>query len=113
MGVLRRSCPDVSLLAGRGCVPGVLRVSIRRHAARSWLHLHLLCAPRSAPGAGCGPCAFAPEPVLVALGMVSHLLRVRRGENCQSRLFLASSHGNGRLLPERPFAYLDRMVRAA
>src|SRR5215472_19376353 len=128
MVVFRRSCPDVSLLARhcgiggsglqslaarelgavfslfpflRGCGSGVLRVSIGRHVARSRLHLHLLCAARSAPGAGSGTCAFAPEPVLVAVGMVSHLLRVRRGENCQSRLFLASSHGNGRLLSER------------
>src|SRR5262249_19690070 len=113
MVVFRRSCPDVSLLAGRGGVAGgdilslaahrpgplfcllpVLRgssagvfgIPIGRHAARSRVHLHLLCAARSAARAGCPTCALAPEPVLVALGMVPHLLRIRRGQNCQRRL---------------------------
>ncbi len=65
------------------------------------------------PGLGRCVAAIARQPVPSAVGMVSHLLRIRRGEDCRRRPGVASLHGDGRVLPERSAADLDRLVHAA
>src|ERR1700730_17267804 len=47
------------------------------------------------------------------MGMVAHLLRVRRGEDYERGSAAASLHGDGRILSERSAAHLDRLVHAA
>ena len=65
------------------------------------------------PGFGRGVAAIARQSVPAAVGMVSHLLRIRSGENCGRRSRVAALHRHGRVLPERPAAHVDRLVRAA
>src|SRR6266481_3877624 len=45
--------------------------------------------------------------------MVSHLLRIWHRQNCQRRSAMAPFHRYGRVLPKRPAAHLDRLVRRA
>src|SRR5713101_6842156 len=56
--------------------------------------------------------AFAGKHVPVAMGMVHHLLRIRRGEGRRGRSRVAASDRDGRVLPERAAADMDRLVRA-
>src|SRR5437660_6498930 len=55
--------------------PGFFWLSIRRHAARSWIHCTFLCSGRISPGLGRSAAAFAGQPVPLAMGVVSDLLR--------------------------------------
>ena len=76
--------------------------------------LSLFFAP---PGLLAGPgtraSAFARQLLSAAVGVVPHLLRVRPGEAGQRRSAVAQLHRDGRVLPERSAAHLDRLVRAA
>ena len=65
------------------------------------------------PGFGQSVAAIARQSVPAAVGMVSHLLRVRRREDCGWRSGVAPLHRHGRVLPERSAAHMDRLVRAA
>ena len=92
---------------------GFLRVPVRRNAARSRFHRALLCSARISPRPWPLPSTFARQPVPAAVGVVPHLLRVRRRKNCQRRPAVAAFHRHGRVLPERPPAHLDRLVHSA
>ena len=69
--------------------------------------------PGLRPGLARRPRSIARQPIPAALGMVPHLFRIGRGEAGQRRPILAPPHRHGRLLPERPAANMDRLVRAA
>ena len=56
--------------------------------------------------------ADAREPVPAAMGMVSHLLRIRRSEDYEWRAAVAALYRDGRILSEWPAANLDRLVHA-
>src|SRR5260370_10093764 len=45
--------------------------------------------------------------------MVPNLLSIRCSQDRQRRLFMAPSHGDGRLLSEWPASHMDWLVRAA
>ena len=69
--------------------------------------------PGFRPGLGTSASAVARQPVPAAMGVVPHLLRIGRGEAGQRRSRVAQLHRHGRVLPERPAADLDWLVRAA
>src|SRR3984885_8019641 len=92
---------------------GFFQLSVRRHVARGRLHQPVFCPARILARLGSRERAVSREPVPPALGVVPHLFRIRRGEDGQRRSFVAKLHCHGRLLPERPAAHVDRLVRAA
>src|SRR5277367_1613780 len=92
---------------------GFFRLSIGWHAAGGGLHRAIFRARGLAAGTRSGQSTFAREPVPAAVGMVSHLFRIGRGENRKRRPGMAAIHRDGRLLSERPAADVDRVVRAA
>src|SRR5260370_25315180 len=61
---------------------------------------------------GTSPSAVARQFVSPAVGILPHLLRVRRRKDRRRRPAMAQLHRNGRVLPERPAADVDRLVRA-
>src|SRR5205085_2081372 len=91
----------------------LLHVPIGRDAARGGLHLLLVRTTWRAPALGCRRPAVPLQPLHAALGMVPDLLRVGDHEARQWRPALARSHGDGRVLPERPVAHMARVVCAA
>jgi hypothetical protein len=92
---------------------GFFRLPIRRHAARRGVRRTVFCPGRLASRLGrCDP-AIAREPLPSALGMVSHLLRIRHREDGGPRPGMAEFHRVGSVLPEWPVAHVDRLVRAA
>ncbi len=95
------------------CGSGFCGVSIRRHASRGGAAVDLFCAARSAAGARRGSASVARQPLHAPMGVVSHLLRIGRGEDSQRRDAVAESDGDGQVLRKRPAAELDRMACAA
>ena len=79
----------------------VFELPVGRNAARSGISQPLLCAARPAAWLGCGSPTLPSKSVLTAVGVVSHLLRIRDGEVAQRRSAVARSHSDGRVLPER------------
>ena len=73
----------------------LLRLPIRWHAAGGWFHHILFCParipPRTRPPTSC----LARQLGLAAVGVVSHLLRVWRGEASKRGPRVAPFHGNG------------------
>ena len=69
--------------------------------------------PGFRPGMGVGISAIARQSVPAAMGMVSHLLRIRRCKDHRWRSRVAQLYRDGRVLPERSAAYVDRLVHAA
>src|SRR5258708_35981088 len=61
---------------------------------------------------GTSPSAVARQFVSPAVGILPHLLRVRRREDRRRRPAMAQLHRNGRVLPERPASDVDRLVGA-
>src|SRR5271154_4468961 len=57
--------------------------------------------------------AHSRERVSFAMGVVSDLLRIGRGENRRRRSRMAAVHGDGRVLPKWSVANVDRVVRPA
>src|ERR1700733_11027959 len=105
-----RHAPDLlcllSFLRQRG--PGLFRIPIGRHAARSRISGAVLCSARFTARAWLRSSAVAGEPVPAAVGVVSHLLRIGFSEVVERRHRMASPDRDGRVLPERSPAYLDR-----
>ena len=91
----------------------VLELSVGRHVARGGIHRAVFCAARIDAGMGRARSAIAREPVPAAMGVVPDLLRIGHGEAAERRRGVAQLYGDGRVLPERPAAHLDRLVRAA
>ena len=89
----------------------LLQLPIGRHAPRGRLPLALPCAARPASRLGREAPAHPRKLFPLALGVVPYLLRIRPGEMAQRRSPMASPHRPRRLLPERPAAQLDRLVR--
>ena len=73
----------------RQCSRRLLWLPVRRHVAGSRIHRAFLCSAGISPGLGCGAAAFSRQLVSPAVGVVSHLLRVRRS----SRLRAANPNG--------------------
>ena len=88
-------------------------LSVGRHVAGSGIHRAIFRAAGLAARVGRAESAFAREPFSAAVGMVPDLFRIRRRENRKRRSGVAAIHRDGRLLPERAAADMDRMVRAA
>ena len=65
----------------RQCGPRLLGISIRRHVARSRVHLDLLRPAWISARPRRYTSAFSRQSVLAAVGMVSNLLRVRGGQD--------------------------------
>ena len=76
--------------------------------------ISLFFAPRGAhAGLGREQSALARQLVSAAMGVVPHLLRIGHGEAGERRSAVAQLYGHGRVLPERPAAHVDRLVRRA
>src|ERR1700676_3059220 len=73
----------LSVFCRRGA--GFFRLSVGRHAAGSGLYRAFLCAVRNAAWFWADVATDAREFVPAAMGMVSHLLRVRRSEDDEWR----------------------------
>src|SRR5581483_1999899 len=82
-----------SLVRKRGT--GFFRVPVRRHAARGRIDLPVLCPVGISAALGRTLAAVAAKPFPPAMGMVSHLLRVRTGEASQRRSSMAYPHRDG------------------
>src|ERR1700686_98106 len=89
---------------------GFFWLSIGRHATRSGFYLAFLCAFRNASWFWAFVATNARQSVPAAMGMVSHLLRVRRSEDDEWRSAVAAVHGDGRILSEWSTAHMDRLV---
>src|SRR3984957_19108764 len=92
---------------------GFFRLPVGRHAARSGIYFSFLRAVRAASWFWAVVTPVACQSVPVAMGMVSHLLRICRGEDDGWRSGVAAFHGDGRILSERSAAHVDRLVHAA
>src|ERR1039457_3135489 len=92
---------------------GFFQLSIGRDAARSWIHCALLFSAWISPRHGRGISPIARQPVPPAMGMVLHLLRVPCREDHRWRARVAQLYSDGRVLPERSAAHVDRLVHAA
>ena len=79
----------------RRCRPGFLRLSIRRHAAGGGIHRAVLRARGISAGTRALQSAVARQPLPSAMGVVSHLLRIGRGEAGQRRSRVAEFHRHG------------------
>ena len=90
---------------------GIFWISVRRNAVGSGIYFVVLCSVGLAPGIRTIAPADTRELVPFALGVVSDLFRIRRGKNRQRRPAVAALHGDGRILPERSAANMDRVVR--
>src|SRR5580700_8549397 len=101
----------LSFVRERGA--GFFRLPVGRDVARGGIHCTLLCSGGISPRFGERVAAIARESVSAAVGMVSHLLRVGCGKNRRRRSRVASLYSHGRVLPERPAAHVDRLVRTA
>ena len=91
----------------------ILKLPIGRNAAGSRIHCALLHAARPDARTRARLSSVAREPVSAAVGVVPHLFRIRHRQARQRRSAVAHPHRDGRVLPERPAAHLDRMVRRA
>ena len=89
----------------------IFRISVRRNAVGSGIYFVVFCSAGMAPGIRTIEPADTRELVPFALGMVPDLLRIGRGKNRQRRPAVAPLHGDGRVLPERSAANMDRVVR--
>src|ERR1700675_726388 len=92
---------------------GFFWLSIGRHATRSGFYLAFLCASRNASWFWAFVATNAGQSIPAAMGMVSHLLRVRRSEDDEWRSAVAAVHGDGRILSEWSTAHMDRLVLPA
>src|SRR5437870_9445516 len=92
---------------------GFLWLSVRRYAARSWIHLAFLCPSRNLPRLGSSAAAYTCQPLPPAMGVVPYLLRIGHRKDRQRRSSVAQSDRDGRVLPEWTVAHLDRLVCAA
>ncbi len=96
----------------RECSAGFFRLSVGRHA-RSGLYRTFLRSVRIPSWLWHRVTAIAHQSLAAAMGMVSHLLRVRCREDYRWRPRVAPLYGYGRVLSERSAAHLDRLVCAA
>src|SRR6266705_213945 len=92
---------------------GFFWLSVRWHAARSWIHLALLCPSGYPPGVGRSAATNTRQSLPSAMGVVSHLLRIGHRKDRQRRSPVAQPNRDGRVLPEWAVAHLDRLVCAA
>ena len=91
---------------------GFLRLPVGRHVARGRLHRHVLCAGGIVAGLGGDSPPIAPACSCCS-GSGSASTSSPAWSSCQRRSAMAQLHRHGRVLPERPAAHLDRMVRPA
>src|ERR1700722_2090064 len=101
----------LSVFCERGA--GFFRLPIGRHAAGSGIYFSFLRAVRAASWFWAVVTPIACQPVPAAMGMVPHLLRIRRGQDDEWRSGVAAFHGDGRILSKRSAAHVDRLVPAA
>src|SRR5947208_8879851 len=92
---------------------GFLWLSVRRYAARSWIHLAFLCPSGYPPRLGRSAAANTRQSLPSAMGVVPHLLRIGHRKDRQRRSPVAQPDRDGRVLPEWALAHLDRLVCAA
>src|SRR5205823_5743661 len=92
---------------------GFLWLSVRRYAARSWIHLAFLCPSGYPPRLGRSAAANTRQSLPSAMGVVPHLLRIGHRKDRQRRSPVAQPDRDGRVLPEWAVAHLDRLVCAA
>src|SRR5437667_11050039 len=92
---------------------GFLWLSVRRYAARSWIHLAFLCPSGYPPRLGRSAAANTRQSLPSAMGVVPHLLRIGHRKDRQRRSPVAQLDRDGRVLPEWAVAHLDRLVCAA
>src|ERR1700693_1195187 len=83
----------LSVFCERGA--GFFRLPVGRHAAGSGIYLSFLRAVRTASWFWAAVTPHARQPVPAAMGMVSHLLRIRCGEDDEWRSGVAAFHGDG------------------
>src|SRR6185369_2770725 len=91
---------------------GFFELPVRWNAARSGLHFFVLCPTWISARVGATAPSVSRLAVPAAMGMVPNLLSIWRGQIVEWRSRMATLHRYGRLLPERSFANLDRLVRA-
>src|ERR1700688_1001733 len=113
--VAARHANDLFCVLSVFCEPGAgfFRLPVGRHAARSGIYFSFLRAVRTASRFWAIVIPNARQPVPAAMGMVSDLLRIRRGEDDEWRSGVAAFHGDGRILSERSAAHVDRLAHAA
>src|SRR5947208_13480708 len=100
--VAARNAPDLSRVLSfvRERRPGFFWISIRRHAARSWIHCTFFGSGRISPGLGHTTGAFARQSVPAAMGGVSDLLRLRRRQAREPRPRAPAHDSHGRAVPK-------------
>src|SRR5947208_4658868 len=89
---------------------GFFWLSVRWHAARSWIHLAFLCPSGYPPGVGRSAATNTRQSLPSAMGVVSHLLRIGHRKDRQRRSPVAQPDRDGRVLPEWAVAHLNRLV---
>ena len=77
------------------CGTGFLGLSVRRHAAGSWIHFVVLRAARTAARIGTCESGIARQSFPPAMGMVSDLFRIGDGEDPGWRSGVAQLYGDG------------------
>src|SRR3989449_2229953 len=92
---------------------GFFWLSVRWHAARSWIHLAFLCPSGYPPGVGRSAATNTRQSLPSAMVVVSHLLRIAHRKDRQRRSSVAQPDRDGRVLSEWSVAHLDRLVCAA
>src|SRR5262252_2840332 len=88
-------CVFCMLLVVRQRCAGLLRLPVRRNAARSRILLALFRSSGFASRPWTKPPALTRKPIPFAVGVVSHLLRVRHGEASQRRSAMAQLYRHG------------------
>src|SRR6185369_8591129 len=101
----------LSLVCERG--RRIFRISVGWNAAGGRIHFSISCTRGFPARIGATPAAHACRRVPFVVGVVSHLLRIWRRQTRQRRSAMAEFHSDGRVLPERPAADMDWLVRPA
>ena len=83
----------LSIIRKRGA--GLFWLPVGWNVARSGIYLSLLRTARISPGLRRNAASFASQLVFTPVGMVSHLLPIRRSEVAERRPRVAEFHGNG------------------
>src|SRR5437868_7438560 len=74
---------------------GFLRLPVRWNVAGGRIHFVIFCACGTSAGVGHDAPCFPCQPVSVAMGMVSHLLRIWCSENSERRSRVAAFNCHG------------------